>query len=266
LIYQNEGGNLVAKHIYTITVSNWSKYNNNIKKGHKATLIANNFCSDNKLGTLPLTVRWLFLGILLTCGDHTTDTVELNDKQLRDLLESSWSVDRALDALKQLQLLSYEKNAAFINRIEKKVIENKRKEENSAEPKSPPPAPVKIDRRGVIPELEHPDVIHLLDGVHRETQTAWLKAYPNAKWIIHEALKADVWIKANPHKAPKKFARFFSNWLSRAFEDYRKGLPSNSPHQKTYAQKNADANDALRAKLREEKNDETRDVTHEHSA
>lgn len=117
-----------ATAIYTITVSNWNKHNATIKKGHKATLISNNFCWDSKIGAVPLTVRWLFLGILLTCGDLTTDTVELNERQVRDLLESSWSVDRALGALQQLQLLRYTKNEFILNRIEKKVVEEKRKE------------------------------------------------------------------------------------------------------------------------------------------
>lgn len=112
--------------VYTIKVNNWSKYNSSLKKGHKATLISNNFCSDGKLGAVPVTVRWLFLGILLTCGDHTRDTVEMSEKSLRDLLESSWSVQRALEALQSLQLLSYDKNELLLNRIEKNRKEKKR--------------------------------------------------------------------------------------------------------------------------------------------
>lgn len=116
--------------IYNITVTNFNKHNKTIKKGHKATLIANNFCNDSKLGTLPLPVRWLFLNLILTCGDMTRDTIELNERQLRDMLESSWSIERALDALQSFQLLSYVKNEVFINRIEKKRKEDKRIEKN----------------------------------------------------------------------------------------------------------------------------------------
>lgn len=122
----------MALSIYKITVIKFNEHNSSLKKGHKATLISNNFCDDSKLGTLPVTVRWLFLGILLTCGDHTRDTVEMNERQLRALLESSWSIDRALDALKELQLLSYQKTPPNI--IEKKRKEEKRKEKNSEAP------------------------------------------------------------------------------------------------------------------------------------
>lgn len=51
----------------------------------------------------------------------------MNESQVRDLLESSWSTTRALDSLKQLQLLSYEKIEPLNNRIEDKVIEKNRK-------------------------------------------------------------------------------------------------------------------------------------------
>lgn len=129
----------MVKTIYEINLTNFSKYNSSLKKGHKATLISNNFCDDAKLRVLPLSVRWMFLNIILTCGDHTSDTIELSERQLRDMLESSWSIERALDSLKHLQLLSYSKNDSLLNRIEKNRKEKKRKEvtEGSKTPSVP---------------------------------------------------------------------------------------------------------------------------------
>ncbi len=126
-IFENLGESMGA--IYKITVLKWNKHNGHIKRGHKSTLIANNFCNDAKLRAVPVTVRWLFLGILLTCGDYTRDTVEIAENVLRDMLESSWSVPRAMDALQSLQLLTYEKIEPLL--IEKKRIEKKRIEKNS---------------------------------------------------------------------------------------------------------------------------------------
>lgn len=122
------------KTLYQITVTNFTKYNSSLKKGHKFTLISNNFCADNKLGMLPLTHRWMFLGIVLTCGDYTSDTIELNERQLRALLESSKSVESALASLQSLQLLTYTKNDFLLNRIEEKRIEKKVKEKNFQAP------------------------------------------------------------------------------------------------------------------------------------
>lgn len=91
--------------------------------------------------------------------------------------------------------------------------------------------PVKVSKaaqNGCIKELElHEISTALFNTVNKNTQKTWLAAYPNAQWICHEALKAEIWMNENPQKRPKNFGRFFSNWLSRAFEQYRKGIPSN---------------------------------------
>lgn len=122
----------MKKRLYRITVKNFRKHNPNLKKNHKYTMIANNLCSDSALRMLPVTVRWMFIGILLSCGDHASDVVELSESQLRDLLESSKSVVGALDALKSLQLLTYEiQDYSFINRIEKNRKERNRIETSS---------------------------------------------------------------------------------------------------------------------------------------
>lgn len=100
------------------------------KKHYKYTLIANNLVCESRLRVLPVTVRWLLITLLLIAGDQSRDTVELSERQLRDLLESSWSVERALNALQELQLLTYEKTNFLLNRKEKN---RKEKEVNRIE-------------------------------------------------------------------------------------------------------------------------------------
>lgn len=114
------------------------------------------------------------------------------------------------------------------NKSKNKEQDKEKEIDISSEPS--PSLPATVDKSpdcGCIDELKTPTTEILFATVKVKTQKAWLEAYPNAGWIIHEALKANVWVSANPHKAPKKFDRFFSNWLARAFEDYRKNLPSN---------------------------------------
>lgn len=116
--------------IYQITVPNFRKYNQSLKKGHKATLISNNFCTDSELRTLPMSTRWMFLGIVLTCGDFGDNVVRMSSKDLRDLLECNRNIDRELASLEELQVLSYEKFDLLNNRKEYK---EKRKEYNRGE-------------------------------------------------------------------------------------------------------------------------------------
>lgn len=120
------------KSIYKIKVLNWERHNPKSHKSFKKTLIANNFCTDNKLGVLPLSHRWLFLGILLTCGNEGKDTVEMSGKQVRALLESSKSIEGALSALQSIQVLTFERSELHLNTIEVNGIEvNRSKKKNN---------------------------------------------------------------------------------------------------------------------------------------
>lgn len=65
-----------------------------------------------------------------------------------------------------------------------------------------------------------------LANVSHKIQNAWVETFPSADWIVDEIRRAHSWLLSNPHKNPKKFDRFMTNWLNRSFESYRKGLPS----------------------------------------
>ena len=232
------------KSLYLINVTDFAKNNSTLKKGHKFTLISNNFCTDNRLGMLPLSHRWLFLGLLLMCGNHTTDTVELNEKQLRDMLESSRSVDKALDALQYLQLLNYTKIDFLMNRIDIKGKEIKVKENNlllSALEKSDPEpdqkslvATSKNEVTRTIPstKLLHKvystnDLSSCLDNV---SKTNLLELYPDPEFIKREFIKMHNWLIANPKKNNKTFrgwATFVSGWLDKGWPKYQASIPTN---------------------------------------
>jgi hypothetical protein len=116
------------KRIFKINVKNWAEYNKGHRKSYTKLLIPHNFCSDAKLRAMPVTHRWLFLGIILTCGDHASDTIEMSEKQLRDLLESSKSVQSAMDLLQSLQLLAFEVSNPALYIKEKRSKEKRREE------------------------------------------------------------------------------------------------------------------------------------------
>jgi hypothetical protein len=108
-----------------------------------------------------------------------------------------------------------------------------------AETASSPPAKVKPS--GAIPVLaEKPGLVALLHDVSHHVQEAWLLAYQDLDWIGREILKAQAWILANPHKRPKKFGRFMTNWLANGFERHRRGLPTNRPNRAQESQAHFD--------------------------
>ena len=133
--------------IFRIHLPNFEKYNPGKKKTYKKTMIANNFTDDPKLSVLPLSLRWMYLGLVLTCGDHGSDVLELSENTLRDMLESSKSVTGALDTLQSFQLLTYENITPNIK--EYNIKESKVKEYRTGgqleltQPVQEPPKPSK---------------------------------------------------------------------------------------------------------------------------
>lgn len=62
----------------------------------------------------------------------------------------------------------------------------------------------------------------------------WLKTYENTEWLKFEFLKMLGWLDANPHRKPKSnYTSFVRTWLTRAWEQHRKTLPSNKVLPKT---------------------------------
>lgn len=125
-----------------------------------------------------------------------------------------------------------DRNAVQCNAIQFNSIQSNTKQNNtiqkSKESSELQPVPkTASSSRGVVASLKGDSTVEtLLGGVTREAQNAWLKAYPSAEWIVTEVLRANAWIESNPQKRPKVFGRFMANWLGRAFESYRKGIPS----------------------------------------
>lgn len=65
--------------------------------------------------------------------------------------------------------------------------------------------------------------------VAKDLILAWSETY-DKEFLESEFKKARNWVLANSHKAPKKdWGRFFNNWFSRGWEQYRKSLKSNQP-------------------------------------
>lgn len=118
---------------------------------------------------------------------------------------------------------------------------------------------------GAIAEFQgSPVKENLLKEVTQEVQKCWIAAYPMIDISI-ELMKADVWIKTHPARAPKNFGRFFSSWLSRSHENYRKNPGQRGLNQEgfymTQGMKVSSNNQLMLTKIKETMNvTEERDV------
>lgn len=156
-------GGRILKKIFKITVTKWNDHNKGHKRSFKKTMISNNFCSDAKLCAMPLSHRWLFLSLLLMCGNDGRDTIEIDEKSLRKYLESSKSTESVLSLFQSLQILTWEilnQPLIEVKRSEKKLSEVKGNETGlpkQAEliPAAPVLHPLMVlwnEHRGKLPE------------------------------------------------------------------------------------------------------------------
>lgn len=63
-----------------------------------------------------------------------------------------------------------------------------------------------------------------------------LELYPQ-EYLDREKAKMEMWLATNGHKRPKSdrgMVRFITSWLSRGWDQYRKGLQSNKPKEKSW--------------------------------
>lgn len=137
------------KRIFKITLLKWGSHNKGHKNSFKKTQISNNFCTDAKLLTLPLCVRWLYLGLILECGNSNNDTVTISERQLNVMLTTRLGCMNALVSLQSLQMLTFEVSDPPIqNRNEMKLKEKKR---NSVKGKGLEKSLVTHEQQNLIP-------------------------------------------------------------------------------------------------------------------
>lgn len=127
------------KKIFKIKVTNWNAHNPNPKKSYKKTLICNGIVGNAKLQSLPVACRWLFLALVLQCGNDGYDTVTISERNMNAILSTRIGASKALCLLEQYQLVTYQ---VFIKGIELKRKEEKIISKERTKSKPPPSAPV----------------------------------------------------------------------------------------------------------------------------
>lgn len=207
--------------MYKITLIGREEPTKKTKKHFKQTLIDNNFCDNPKLGMVPVTYRWVYLGLLLSASNEARECIEIPQKALRRYIESSSSIPRVLDALQSLQLLTYEK-------IEFLRIEEKRREEKRNSVRGKRFEKVSNEERQIDLEID-PDVTDLqatknvskLPAIKNATQSNDKSLTAKEKNVNHLiALYCDSWKRSyrsssNPHISPTD-ARRLKDFLKNA--------------------------------------------------
>lgn len=212
------------KLLYKIEILGWSKYNAKSKPSMPSVMISKRFLEDAKIQTLSAGGKLLYLGLLLRRGDVDTTFIEASHEDLVRLAGGSGQVvQRLLEQLQSLQLLTFEKIDSLYNRIENNIKEKKVNEVKCAEPTLSVPATIKKPQETISFKISSEKEIQ----IPRDLLFSWSDTYPK-EFVEEELKKARSWVLANPHKAPKSaWGRFLNQWLTRGWEKYRTTLKSN---------------------------------------
>lgn len=87
----------------------------------------------------------------------------------------------------------------------------------------------KVKAKGPVFDLCTPQLLaEAMLNVEQKTQELWLAQYEGHEdWMRRTLMDAYGWVLRNTHKAPKsRWGDFYSRWLKKDFENYRKSLPS----------------------------------------
>lgn len=235
----------------TIQILNWEKYQDPESKKspykHWWFRVSNDIFLDSKFRFLSHYEKVCFL-LLLTFASKKRDSEITSCIKLDCNLSGSLRPTQYFQALNALQTQSLIRITPY--RLEERRIDKIREEKSttlavadvpSSRARPLPPVGAILEFQGsksVEEELRH--TTHKL-------QRSWLEAYasPGPEWIKQELKKAIAWLDANTKKRAKHFGRFMTNWLSRAFEEYRKTLPSNAVPTKPPLTKVQRANELL---------------------
>lgn len=217
--------------IYKINILNWEKYNKGLKRGHKCVLISTRFLDDAKVASLPQGGKLLYLSLLLACGEVTSSSIEASHEVLvRSAGGCGQHVVRLLDQMQSLRLLTWSKNEVFLNRIEEKGIEKKRKEEKIVSTQSSSAGVEKstsaeaVSRSALILVVNEQD---LISKIPKATLDRWSALYPEQKFIHREVLRAFNWYENNQKKKPKTirgWVQALSSWFERSWPQYQKTI------------------------------------------
>lgn len=131
--------------IFKIRVVKWNEHNKSAKNTYKKTMVSHTIVTDAKLLSLPVGCRWLFVCLILRCGENGNDTVTLTERQVNDILSTRIGAENALSLLQSLQLVTFEKTALIKER--KKELKERKKEENSRREQQLPLEPENASRQ-----------------------------------------------------------------------------------------------------------------------
>ena len=221
-----------------LQIVGWKKYQPQSDRArHKHWFRVNMDCNTSHgLFGLSAEQRWFFIQILCECCRKDSDTVSIKVSRFSKLCEieesSILSAIKLLEENGTVSILSAHCQSTVsplsphnITKqditIQNKTIHNRTKQ-------------VCVEPKQVLVTTPTVDKKDLSFFINQKL----LELYPQ-EYLDREKVKMELWLATNGHKRPKSdrgMVRFVTSWLSRGWDQYRRGLQSNAPKEKSFAE------------------------------
>lgn len=217
-----------------LQIVGWKKYQpQSDRSRHKFWFRVNMDCgTSHGLFGLSAEQRWFFVQLLCECCRKDSDSVSIKLSRFSKLCEIE--EDSILSAIKLLEengtvsILSVNCQST----VSPLSPHNKTEQDKTIQTKQNKTKTVCVEPKQVLvatPTVNKNDLTLFINQ-------KLLELYPQ-EYLDREKVKMELWIANNQHKKPKSdrgMVRFVTSWLSRGWDQYRKGLQTNAPKKKTF--------------------------------
>lgn len=212
-----------------ITILNWDKYQ--LRKEIKNPSwfrLEHRFWNDQQFFHFSAEERWIWVCLLSITSQKQSPTFKLNLEWFS--VESRVGIQTIHDALQKLkdnECLDFTTRARHVQELGRSTTRHNKTEQNKTLQK-----PFSVESKPIL--IQTPTVFK--KDLSFFINQKLLELYPQ-EYLDREKVKMEMWLATNGHKRPKSdrgMFRFVTGWLSRGWDQYRKGLQSNAPKEKTW--------------------------------
>lgn len=222
-----------------VTISNWEKYQFR-KTIHKPSWfrLQNDAWNDQQFYLFTGEERWVWVCLLSLASKKATKTFKVNLEWIaKEAGVTAKTIEIAIEKLKRNGCVTYTLHESnMLVPLGNPTIHNitEHNKQNITEQNITKEVCTELKQVSVAVPTE----IIKKQGLGNFINQKLLELYPQ-EYIDREKIKMELWLATNSHKKPKSekgMVRFVSSWLSRGWEQYRRGLQSNPAKEKGIAE------------------------------
>jgi hypothetical protein len=210
-----------------VTILNWEKYQFRKEvKNPSWFRLENKFWNDSQVFYFSAEERWVWVCLLSIASQKQSPDISFSAEWFsQESRVGIVSIDSALEKLARNECVTYTSRPCDSTRHN--ITRHNKTEQDKTKQVC-----VELKQVSVTP----PTVIK--KDLSFFINQKLLELYPQ-EYLDREKVKMEMWLATNGHKRPKSdrgMVRFVTSWLSRGWDQYRRGLQSNASKEKSFSE------------------------------